>query len=532
MSGPSGLSSDAAADRVTTLGVSAATKRGQKSALNRFDLFLESTDRQPLDQWPQNAETESFFCDAMIFDVYAAFLLEQSVTKTSVHDKSKYQQGLEVGTILQYLSGAKEEIKRMWPQNPLWVNEDWYNKIRESTEKCWKRRAIQNRDNFHSRQPPIGNKQLMDMTSELLKQCGGVRSVDPTPLNRRAALVVSSYFAARTAESVNFSWEHVEWNSPFGLFIVQWPETKTLSLKPYPVIPHMFDFEIDVIHALGSSYAVGAGCSTLSPDYDPDWCSVLPYSTPKYVGDSISLLAATYDESGNHVSGVASIDRSMSAKSLRTGKVCEILNEPRVSELHGKLWGGWEADSSMSEYVKQTMHSGLIAAKAGFNYADPWQKCFMPDTSVFITLENKKDWETYMEGLFGRATHVNLLRGPHHLNTRIFAHAMLASLLMWLDAFITKYGCNHLLVRAMCEAGLGRFVQGRPIDLAFLKECGAAIKSKFDSDNSVAMCPISGGGDYAPAISAMSRELGNLRSNQAKIGADVAELKTLLQGLW
>lgn len=178
-----------------------------------------------------------------------------------------------------------------------------------------------------------------------------------------------------------------------------------------------------------------------------------------------------YDGSGNLLSGCPSIDRGHGPKGLRIGKVMEIVLAPGTNEFLAKLWGGWEQPSgSMASYITLTVQASLVAAKASNDYPDPRQKSFMPDPTAFMTDENRADVETYATALFGRATHVSLLRGQHHLTTRKFAHIMLASLVMWLDAFISQYGLNHLILRGMLEAGLERTVEGRPVDLTMLKQ--------------------------------------------------------------
>lgn len=69
----------------------------------------------------------------------------------------------------------------------------------------------------------------------------------------------------------------------------------------------------------------------------------------------------------------------------------------------------------------------------------------------------------------------------------------------------------------------------------FSTQWGAAVWTKFHSDNGVAMCPTSGSsgssGDYSLAISALSREVATVKKSLIDIKTDVGDIKTLMQSL-
>lgn len=520
---------------VTTLSVAKSTTAGKNAAVVWFDKWLTVIGRGKLSEHPVDAISEDFMCHPSVLDAFAAWLLEQEVKKTNVYTKGVYPAAMEVSTILQYVSGVKESLKGLWPDNAMWKDEAWYTKIREAVDTYWRRRAIQQRDAFSRPEPPICNAEMDAMCKELMKACSG-DNAGLEPLMRRALLVSTHYFAGRVGEGSFWSWEHLNWVK--GIPVMNWPEMKTLELKGYCVVINPHGYENDLVHALASLYAVGAGSHNLPKDYEPESCGVLPFisdkNASKYVGEIIAGFAGKYDDKGVLVSGLECIDPASTAKSLRGGKVAEMMMDPSVDAYIANSWGGW-ADkggsggahtTNMTYYVKMSLKMSLMAAKAGYGYANSRSKTSMYDWNVVTTEHNRKELEEYAAALFSLSTHVDLFKGRAHRQTRPFAMLMLASLLVHLDAVVDNYGPSHLLVRRMLEAGVGRTVGDQPITLTMLRTMGQQLRVKWESDNAVAT---NEAGDYGAIVAALSGQVGALALQNAKLLGELQTIKNLLQ---
>jgi len=477
------------------------------------------------EEWSDHDTKERFFCEAVLFDLFANWFLELPLRFKNPHTGKYEYKARAWQSVQQVLSHVKEAIKAAYPQNELWQEEKWYAKIRNGIETIWKRRAIEKGDCFFEHEPPIGNEEVHNMAAQLLR---GSRTTYDGVL-RRAYVVTNHYFAGRTAEGAFLSWEHLKWFGPGRTFIVYWPEMKTLELKPYPIVSNPYSFENDFMHSLACAYTVGGGGNHLPRDYDMDSYSVYPQLTPtttgKILSETISSLAMRFDSMGSLVSGVDGISLDMGPKGFRSGKVAEIIMEPTTDTFHGQMWGGWgEESGNMSKYVKQSLKSGFLSARAGYNYSNPRQRSFLPEP-VFMTEINCVAVESYMNELF-KAEHVNLITGQHHLVTRRFAAYLLATLVMHLEKFMTKYDREHIVVRRMREAGAGRTVDGRDIDLTLLCEWGRQVRTRYDFDNAIAAADTN---DCTPAVIALQKQVQVQQRTIDVLSSDVKEMKVMLQ---
>jgi len=521
-------------ERVSDNALAESTEDGKKSAMAFLDKWLISKNWPKYDDWCLGDDAKKdFFCDTETFDAFAMFMLEFPVERKNPHAKDgepkKYYCAMEFGTVLQYLSGVKESIKRDFPNEDLWKEETkWYKALRATVKRYWKRRALNNHDAFFTREPCVGNEEVTAICKNLL-----IRSKDVfDPLLQRAYIVANLYFAGRTSEGSLWSWEHWEWVGPVGTFVVTWPEMKTLELKPYAIVSNPLNFENDLLHALASAYVVGGGGHCLPSEYDHDSFSVFPQLTQQNAGSTLTSIiqgcAMRFDSRGSKISGVDGIDLGMGPKGMRIGKVAEILSDPSTDTYLAQLWGGWgEESGNMSNYVRQTLKSSLIAAKAGYNYHNPRARSFLPDPSAFMNNDNKVEIEGFMSELF-RANHCDLMHGQHHLVTRRLCGYFLATLVMHLDMFIARYGVRHILVRQMLEVGAQRKVGGRFIDLALLKEWGELVKVRFDNENAVTATNPS---DYSGALTAMSRQIGLLARENSTLKEDLSQMKSIISQL-
>ena len=96
-----------------------STVSGRVSALVHFTDFL---DKKHLPGF--ELLTEAQLCDKTLWQEYGTYLSEHARLK---HNDDEF---LSWGTACQFLSGPKSLAQLKFPNNVLWINQNWHSKIR------------------------------------------------------------------------------------------------------------------------------------------------------------------------------------------------------------------------------------------------------------------------------------------------------------------------------------------------------------------------------------------------------------------
>lgn len=133
---------------------SQATEDGYKKASKQWEIFL-TTKRLPEKWQPQMSEVES------TLNEFATYL----VTTAKKMDGDYFS----LGSVLQYLSGAKEIIKKNNPTWSVWITHTgrnatgsfgWYDEIRYAVNKAIVKRVFESGEMLMESSLPIGWKLL------------------------------------------------------------------------------------------------------------------------------------------------------------------------------------------------------------------------------------------------------------------------------------------------------------------------------------------------------------------------------------
>ena len=235
---------------------------------------------------------------------------------------------------------------------------------------------------------------------------------------------------------------------------------------------------------------------------------------------------------GKCVAGVSSLSKLTTAKGFRIGRTAQVHQHPLSSVIHSGLVGGWsdsfDAISVQFDYLMSTYGVAMEAELASQEWPEIRKGVHNPSLKSIILCKNDQDIiDNYCEALFvnsGRQD-LNLMRGTFHMDTRPLCYIMLASLLMYHDDFVRKYGPQHIVVRQMTTAGAPL-----SITLEHFSKWGAKIKEEFVLANShmaaaeVANC-------NSELIAALVATNKDLKQENARIKQDLQEVKYMMQGM-
>lgn len=153
-------------------GSASSTVKGKGYALSHFMAFLDSKNieidlKDPL---PRDLKkVESKLCSIPLWQQFAGYLCDVAVTKYT-------EESMMLGTVKQYLSGAKETVQALYKDNEIWYGHDsaypvqgvvpWYSKIRNALDDEVTHRCIRAGISVQNKSYTIGSVRNISVTEK------------------------------------------------------------------------------------------------------------------------------------------------------------------------------------------------------------------------------------------------------------------------------------------------------------------------------------------------------------------------------
>jgi hypothetical protein len=171
--------------------------------------------------------------------------------------------GLASKTALQYLSGVKETILKIYPHNPVWYGHDatnsvagikaWYTDIRKALEKDINYRLILAGDSVESKAYPLGRFAVQNIIQHYLKK-GNMEGVE------KAVAVLTDFLSIGRGGEVGYAtYAQSYWNEIEQVLYMDWNEPKVRKQNPMNFYPDYNNFRSDCYFIMCIYCIVGGG---------------------------------------------------------------------------------------------------------------------------------------------------------------------------------------------------------------------------------------------------------------------------------
>jgi len=311
---------------------SQATEDGYKKASKQWDIFLTTKDLP--EKWqPQMSEVES------TLNEFATYL----VTTAKKMDGDYFS----LGSVLQYLSGAKEIIKKNNPTWSVWITHTgrnatgsfgWYDEIRYAVNKAIVKRVFESGEMLMESSLPIGRKLLQKIIHALWK-CHDIDSLEAAPI-----LVYNYATVGRAGEAAFSSWRTAFYDYDECAAVLYCPMPKVTSAKHITLYNDGEYYELDAYFHLSCYWIIGGGKHHISAfEEEEHWIfpSMALKSHPgkrlnerlRHGLSSIIRAPITY-KTTSIGSGSTCFNGNYTLTSLRDGAITFLMNN---DDLHGPM---------------------------------------------------------------------------------------------------------------------------------------------------------------------------------------------------
>jgi hypothetical protein len=181
--------------------------------------------------WEQIDEKD--ICSEEFWEYFGTFLSMKAVDKSG--------DILARDTATQYLSGCKESVRKLYPDNPLWNREkEWYTPLRKNLEKAIERRNNLNGVAHQEKSERIGRSLLTNINKHYFRK-GDIESI-----KRIFILLITWLAIGRAGECAKTSWNNIRWDFDLQCMSFLWVEMKTSSQQEMLFFCDKNECEMDV----------------------------------------------------------------------------------------------------------------------------------------------------------------------------------------------------------------------------------------------------------------------------------------------
>ena len=221
------------------------TQKGYDRALAIFNMFLNHIkhDKKVVEEC-----TEAFLCDSDMFDKFSRFLLED-------YEGDLTDGILKSGTGVQYLSGVKEYVRKRYPENDLWKDEEWYKSIRACLTYLLNKARMMKGLSCSDKAYPLCRCDIQEICRYLYQQ------------NKKADLTVllqvclQRQAIGRANEVTKITWKSLFFDGSTNAVTTDWSQEKTGVQDLMSFINDKESFVMCPLHAI-AAYAVASDSFT------------------------------------------------------------------------------------------------------------------------------------------------------------------------------------------------------------------------------------------------------------------------------
>lgn len=444
---------------------------------NKHDNFMKTSSISVL---ARAKIVQDSFCDISIFKEFGRYLLDDAKQR----DGSSYLGD----TVVQYISGAKEDVRSKYPKHNVWIDHTmdvnnvrgWYTKLRTWVIKYCTERANREGVKDSSDVLPTGREIVGQMTSYFLSL--------NTPVDIEKACVILSTFLAigRAGEATWISWNQCYYDTVLRIFVLDWNEMKTSKQHQMPMFPDAESYSL-CWNFLHFCYLVtGGGERVLTTKGFRDSCILKTVDPAKRlfvypflsIGDGGTRCTSYIKDCVGNVEGLpVGIDDlfTVSAKCLRYGGEQECAMDTECGREAADYRGGWEPGTgkivaTSSTYMKRCIELSWRAGKA----ISGWRNCRVtvyPAELIFLTDEIRPQFHAFLTEVMANQN-ISIMRT--HLKQG--GYILFAAYLRYFDEF-SNFRCidgrPHIVVKKVHDIAKKHGFHNH------LQSWAAAVKSNF-----------------------------------------------------
>jgi regulator of replication initiation timing len=439
--------SPSSAQRLATAATAGSTHVGDNSAIQLYNEYAEAMGLSKLADIT-DVQVEGDNITDMIAD-FGIWLASTNIKNKSVKKKVVF---ITPGTKVEYFGKLKEEMHRKFRHHECWRREeDWYSKMRDSVKIIAARIGLNGGDTNNLKTHGIYKRNTEGLLSEPWpSDSAGARDLEGVcealiksprldASLRRIGLIVTYSADGRGGECKFLRYDTMRWDQKFGVAVGLWKEPKTLTQHPMPFGPDADGMECDFFHAMGSYWILSRG---LFRTEEQKGIEDFVFCEFHRIADS----TVTTNLSNTIRDNVADdMKPFMKARSLRYGATTTLAVHRDIShqELLGR--GGWSAGNE-EYYIQRVMALLLPGQRALAGWSDCHRTTYPPrleclGSPVLPMLDS------YMNELYVNSLVYFKERG----SLRPFMRACTASLIMYYNDMLSKYGGNNRLVYEMLK---------------------------------------------------------------------------------
>jgi hypothetical protein len=293
-------------------GSASSTVSGKDSAVAAFRSFLCSMNVD------YDTADESILCQITLLQKFATYLM----TYTSKATKSQ----ISLGTMLQYLSGAKETLLRRFPNASIFndgdykfsTNNSWYKKIINELYKQMIRQCIEKGEAISDTTIPLGREGCIKCITAMVKQ----QTSDA--VEKAFAINITRNGVGRGGEAGFANYRLVYWDFEEQCLSMDWNILKTTDSKIISMHPDCKSLQMDFFF-MGALFNMVGGAKRF-------YCQTSGSDTDKWVLPNMAFAscATTYlSKAIQTVKERIGISDNITAKSIRAGCINDLIADYR-----------------------------------------------------------------------------------------------------------------------------------------------------------------------------------------------------------
>ena len=319
------------------------TLKAKKVAIINFTEFL----RLKFKKESVEACGEFFLCREVIFDNYAAWLLLYKRT-----NKRGELVTIKSGSAVNYLSGVKETIKKMYPLNALWKQSEWYTKIRSCLEIQVNKIRMNSGLSCSDKAYPLSRKHVMEICKYLYQQN------DVKLLKFHLQLVFNRQAIGRANEIMNTRLDSMFFDDTTSCITVDWNQLKTGVQDLMSFVPDKECFELCPLQAFACYLIMSDSCPYIVKDTDTKFLFGKNTNSSE-VTEKLHVLRKDIECLSR-----VNEEKSINATSLRIGSTNECANDISLTSYDIIARGGWDL-TFLSTYFEYLLYPEIVVVRAG-----------------------------------------------------------------------------------------------------------------------------------------------------------------------
>jgi hypothetical protein len=404
----------------TGFGEQPRTVATRESAVKQFNRFLNTKEMSEYDELE-----EEQVLNLRLWQEFGTFLKIQKLPTGAPWTP---------GCATTYLSQFKTRVKKDYPSNALWKDEEWYKKIYQDVEKSLKRARTEAGLPIVEKTPPLGREIVLTILRHLLSQ----NTIDS--MMQRAYIIQSWLAMGRTGECALTSFNQMYWDKDSEAIVCDWSEIKNSRSKLCSFFVEYEHYEMCFYHSIGC-YLICNG----SELYDPEGCNwVFPLlANSSQPSKKVAVWFQKWREE------IVQLYEDATATGLRSGSTTYLGSQTDIPIHMIIVRGNWDMSSSCNiwEYLLCQLQMVHAPGRALSGWPNPKGGAFaptLPEGPPFNTVL----FQNFMHELF------SVSASQFRKDLIQFQQSIAASLFMHLEQMLSDYGEAHLIPKRIFEAGM------------------------------------------------------------------------------